>query len=779
MFKQTIKTNILLVFITLIVIVSSSLMFSQYYFSKKLALETTSKDFKLIASNTSKQFHDTNTRIKKFLKANRYNKKLYEEISLDYKHPALHDLIQLINIDQSIYALYFTDQNDSFYELINITTSKLLYEKYQAPSNTQWIIIISKNKKTLLTFLDKEQNLISQKYIKTQIEPTQRIWYKEAIQTQDIIMTRLYKFKSIDMYGFTYANQLNKQGHIFAIDFTLNTLNKFLKRQAYMENMEVFIFDKNGKILASSSKKTDFVDSALLESLQHKQVSRINFYKKNSLGYFSAYKPLKNGLYLGVKIAAAPLLEPYITSLTYSLLIALLVLLITIPSIFFVTNKIVKPIKDLIFENEKIKNRKFTQIKKIDTNIVEFIELSDSLVSMSKNIDAYQRSQAELLDSIVKLIAEAVDAKSHYTGGHCERVPEIAQLLIDATNRSQKGSFKDFSLQSEDALKEFSIGAWLHDCGKVTTPEYVVDKATKLETINNRIHEIRTRFEVLWRDAQIEYLESLLKGSQKKDAIERLNTKQAQLLQDFEFIAKVNIGGEFMSQEKIDRVLEISQITWQRHFDAKLGLGEDEMQRYTKGEEHLPVTEKLLSDKNEHLIKREHFDYEQYKKDGFTQEVPHYLYNYGEIYNLCIEKGTLTPEERYKINEHVIMSIKMLEKIPFPSNMSKIPEYAGTHHETLIGTGYPRGLDRSQLSIPARIMAIADIFEALTASDRPYKKAKTLSQSLKIMSFMVKDEHIDKEIFELFIEEEIYMPYAKKHLQPEQIDTINKQEYLS
>jgi len=192
-----------------------------------------------------------------------------------------------------------------------------------------------------------------------------------------------------------------------------------------------------------------------------------------------------------------------------------------------------------------------------------------------------------LLDSLVKLIAEAVDEKPPYTGKHCERVPEIAQLLLDAANRSTLDVFQNFSLTSKDELRAFEIGAWLHDCGKVTTPEYVVDKAVKLESIYNRIHEIRMRFEVLWRDAQIEYL------SKEIDSM-ALKHKQEKLLDDFAFIARVNGGGEFMDKVEQKRVKEIGKITWQRHFDNRLGLGILEQKRYKKNEQVFPVTENLL-----------------------------------------------------------------------------------------------------------------------------------------------------------------------------------------
>lgn len=191
------------------------------------------------------------------------------------------------------------------------------------------------------------------------------------------------------------------------------------------------------------------------------------------------------------------------------------------------------------------------------------------------------------------------------------------------------------------------------------------------------------------------------------------------------------------------------------------------------------MEEQLLSDKTQHLVERLNFDEEAYKKQGFKLDVPEYLYNYGELYNLCIEKGTLSNEERFKINEHVIMTIKMLEQLPFPEHMQKIPEYAGTHHETMNNTGYPRQLGKEQLSIPARIMAIADIFEALTASDRPYKKGKTLSEAIRIMSFMKKDQHIDADLFELFLRSGIYNEYAEKYLKAKQMDDVDIKAYLA
>lgn len=413
-----------------------------------------------------------------------------------------------------------------------------------------------------------------------------------------------------------------------------------------------------------------------------------------------------------------------------------------------------------------------------DRNIIPFVEALAAQAAVALENQQLLRAQKNLLDALIKLIAGAIDAKSPYTGGHCERVPILAEMLAKAASESDEGELKEFKLTTEDEWRELKIGAWLHDCGKVTTPEYVVDKATKLETIYNRIHEIRMRFEVLLRDAKIEYLEKLLNGGNKEELLAELQAKEAKIKDDFAFVANANVGSEFMKKEDIERIKEIAKIKWLRYLDNRLGLSHIELDRLPKEKEELPVQEELLADKPWHIIPRDPKELEKYKDFNFKIDIPQNLYNFGEIYNLCIDRGTLTPEERFKINEHVIQTIIMLEKLPLPRELKRVPEYAGTHHETLIGTGYPRKLTKDELSIPARIMAIADIFEALTASDRPYKKAKKLSEAIKILSFMKKDGHIDGELFELFLKSGIYMEYAKKFLKPDQIDEVDISQYL-
>jgi len=411
-------------------------------------------------------------------------------------------------------------------------------------------------------------------------------------------------------------------------------------------------------------------------------------------------------------------------------------------------------------------------------DLVEFVEALAAQSAVAIENQNLIEAQKQLMDALIKLIAGAIDAKSPYTGGHCERVPELGIMLAHAATEQTEGPLASFKFETEDEWREFRIGAWLHDCGKVTTPEYVVDKACKLETIYNRIHEVRMRFEALWRDARITQLEAIASGGDAAAAQAAFDARVAQLQDDFAFVAECNQGGEFMAPDKVERLKRIAEETWVRHFDDRAGLAHEELKRYTDAPAPLPATEQLLSDKAHHIIPRTSKAVLDPKWE-FKVTVPEHLYNYGEVYNLSIGRGTLTEEERFKINEHVMQSLMMLEQLPLPKNMRRVPEYAGTHHETLIGSGYPRKLGADDLSVPMRIMAIADIFEALTASDRPYKKPKTLSECIKILSFFKKDKHIDGDLFDLFLTSGVYQRYAEKYLLPEQIDAVDISKFVS
>lgn len=410
---------------------------------------------------------------------------------------------------------------------------------------------------------------------------------------------------------------------------------------------------------------------------------------------------------------------------------------------------------------------------------IAFVEALAGVAAVAIDNQRLFKAQKEFLDALIKLIAGAIDAKSPYTGGHCQRVPVIAKLLAAAACASNRPPFHTFSL-SEDDWEALDIASWLHDCGKVTTPEYVVDKATKLQTLYDRIHEVRMRFEVLKRDAEIAHWRGVAEGGDAEASRTALEESLRELDDDYAFVARCNEGGEFMAPGRIARLRRIGERTWLRTLDDRIGISWEEKQR--KADDACrppPVVETVLADKPEQLVRRP--ANERIPEDnpwGFQIDVPEYKYNFGELHNLSVARGTLTAEERFVINNHVVQTIVMLSQLPFPGHLSEVPEFAGGHHEKTNGTGYPRRLTGDRMSWPARMMAIADIFEALTASDRPYKKGKTLSEAIKIMDGMRRDGDIDPDLFNLFLTSGVYLDYARQFLHPEQIDIVDIARYV-
>ena len=357
-----------------------------------------------------------------------------------------------------------------------------------------------------------------------------------------------------------------------------------------------------------------------------------------------------------------------------------------------------------------------------DQYLVESLASQAAIALTNKRLLDQQRV---LFESFIELMAAAIDDKSPYTGGHCRRVPELTLMLADAAAAATTGPLQDFCMTEGDRY-ELKIAGWLHDCGKVTTPEYVVDKSTKLETIYDRIKVVDLRFEVLQRDAEIDFLKQLAFVGQEPGGPSEVELRGnysaciEALHADRAFLQRSNRGGEFMSEEDRSRVASIATRTW-------------------------------VDDSGE-------------VRPLLTAE---------EVYNLQVARGTLTPEEREVINNHIVATIKMLESLPYPKHLRRVPEFAGGHHERMDGRGYPRGLKRHEMSVQARIMGIADIFEALTAGDRPYKDAMTLSQSLTILGRMKEDNHVDPDLFDVFIRERIYLRYAEVFLHPSQIDDVD------
>jgi HD-GYP domain-containing protein (c-di-GMP phosphodiesterase class II) len=357
----------------------------------------------------------------------------------------------------------------------------------------------------------------------------------------------------------------------------------------------------------------------------------------------------------------------------------------------------------------------------LDQKLVESLASQAAVTITNRSLIDAQRA---LFDAFIQLIADAIDEKSPYTAGHCRRVPVITTMLADAVCRVDRGPLCEFNMTDEEKY-ELEVAAWLHDCGKITTPEYVVDKGTKLETIYDRIGLVDTRFEVLKRDAVIEALHRQLRnyngnGEIHLDDDEELEEALRRIEEDREHVRECNVGTEFITDEQVARIDSIASRQW-------------------------------LTPEG--------------RKEYFLSEE--------EVQNLKIGRGTLTVREREIINNHVSVTIKMLESLPYPRHLQRVPEYAGGHHERMNGTGYPNGLTRDQMSIPARMVAIADVFEALTASDRPYKKAMSLSQALTILGQMKLDGHVDPDLFDVFMHDKVYMKYAREYLDPDHIDEVD------
>jgi HD-GYP domain-containing protein (c-di-GMP phosphodiesterase class II) len=350
-----------------------------------------------------------------------------------------------------------------------------------------------------------------------------------------------------------------------------------------------------------------------------------------------------------------------------------------------------------------------------------FIEALAAQAAVALTNHQLIRQLEKLLEALVNVINIGIDEKSPYTGRHCQFVPVLTMMLAEAVHETSSGPMAAFRMDDGDR-KELWLAGLLHDCGKITTPVHVVDKATKLQTIYDRIGLIDTRFEVLLRDAELVALRAMRAPGADCAAIERrLATDQARLRADRDFLRQANIGGEGMHPDDQRRVRHIAAYRW---------TGPDGVER------------------------------------NFLEA--------NEVHNLTVRFGTLTEEERNVINNHIVVSIRMLEALPWPKHLKNVPEYAGGHHERMDGRGYPRGLRGDQMPVPARVMAIADIFESLTASDRPYKRGKTLSESLAILGRFALNGHIDPDLFDIFVRQKVYLAFANLHLEPWQVDAVDE-----
>ncbi|MCF2916706.1 hypothetical protein L1266_10915 [Pseudoalteromonas sp. Cn5-37] len=776
-----------------------------YYFSEKLVLQTKTEQFKSTSQQIADHITRINQRVDNTLSVMIHDNRLFSG-NFDENNSLRNILIEVLNKHPDFHSLLLGYANGDFIEVVNLRGHAQLPKPNDLRAEDRWLIfkVLGQGESRHQTTYYLDENLsLNRKYKQTpDYDPRKRLWFNDA-KVGTVTKTQQYIFNLLKIPGYTYTIKSEQTGGVLAIDVASSSLSAFLIKQQqkmqFLVSSEMYVYRGDGEIIAKSKTQGhhhSFDDLSKIIKTNEQTIRLANgqhqFGKMLSVNedgvekyMFVLQLPLSSEMqsdeidYFAVLVAKNDVLAIIKEKIQISILVTGLCLLLLLPVSWFFASSIVNPILKLVGENKKIQQRDYNEVSTLSSHILEIHYLASSMVDMSRSIEQHENSQKALMESFVELIAQAIDDKSPYTAGHCERVPELGIWLADAASGSTDEAFSEFSFKTPDERREFRLAAWLHDCGKITTPEHIVDKGTKLETIYNRIHEVRTRFEVLLRDAKITYYEQLLAHPEQQSVLkQKLEQQTEKLHADFSFIAACNVGGEFMDEAQLSRLHEVASIKWQRHFDASLGLSPlEEMRMADLKNQHLPVEESLLSDKPSDLIPHEKA-VEYPESLGINMAIPEYKYNLGEVYNLSVARGTLTAEDRFKINEHVISTIRMLGSVPFPKELAKVPRYASTHHETLKGTGYPRKLTAEQLSIPERVLVLADIFEALTAADRPYKKAKPLSVAIDILAKMVADDHIDHDVFELFLTSGIYLKYAKRYLNPEQIDDVDIAKYL-
>ena len=352
----------------------------------------------------------------------------------------------------------------------------------------------------------------------------------------------------------------------------------------------------------------------------------------------------------------------------------------------------------------KMKNNEIITFDKFDEKVIS--SLSSQAAMALTNMQLLD-SLEEFLNAFVSTIAKAIDAKSPYTKDHILKVEKVALLIANAIN-SDETIYKDIKY-SENDYKQIALAAWMHDIGKISMPDYVLDKATKLEKIYDRIDLIEQRFELIKKDKEIEYLKKQISQEEFDKSIEELTNYTT-------FIKRINLGGEFMDDKDLLKLEKISKLT--------------------------------------------------YKKDNIKTP----LISSDEYYNLSIRKGTLTKEEIDIIKNHAQLSLDMISGLPFPKKYKDVLNIACNHHEKLNGTGHPRGLSKENITLEDRIMILSDIFEALTSSSRPYKKAMKLSTVKNILQNMYEKDELDKDLTEFFFNHDVFKQYSNEALNPEQLD---------
>lgn len=782
-------------------LVAAAIIGVNYYFDTRLARQAAAEEFTSIALRSTQAAARLGQRGERLAVALHGQEALEAPVD-DALHPLIRPMTQLMRASDNIFSLFVGYADDSYLEVSDLEATAGLRSAWDARPDERWVVVqvVTRGgrRTELRRYLGGDLAVRRAEEESSDYRPTTRPWYTNA-RAGEVQRTPPYLLSLVRQRGISYTVG-NAQGTVAGSIVLLSSLDELLSGARFPSSFAALIFDDEGRIIAGRGpgSRLDSVneagevdgDATVLSTLARlagtatdgATVRELSIDGEAHFAWIQSIESFggaNDRQFVAITGRRSEILATYRDQALLTLALSLAVALLLLPLALLATRVISTPIRHLTAESDKVRQRNYAAVRQVPTSIREAGWLSASMVSMAASIQDYEQKQRDLHDSFVRLIAAAIDQKSPYTGGHCARVPAIASALAEAASRSAAPAFDDFSLASEAEQREFRIAAWLHDCGKITTPEHIVDKGAKLEAIYNRIHEIRMRFEVLLREVEITYLKALRDRPEDEARLrEELRREQTGLRDDFAFVAACNIGGEAMDDADIKRLERIATRTWRRTLDDRLGLSPLEEVRLRDYPGSTPAEEPLLADRPEHRIARDDAA-SRFAAFDFTMQPKPLKQNLGELYNLSIRRGTLTDEDRYLINEHICSTIEMLETLPWPDDLTRVPEIAGGHHEKMDGTGYPRGLDRTQLSTAARIMAVADVLEALTAADRPYKKAKTLSESLRIMRGMALDRHIDADLFRLLITSGAYLSYAEQWLDPQQIDAVDEDALVS
>lgn len=715
------------------------------------------------------------------------------------EHPLVDNMAALLHKGDGIFSVFIGHPNGHYLELSNLEAAEGIRAAWNAEPDDRWVVNkvfdSAGGRVDLREYLDADFAVRRIETLATDYRATERPWYRVA-EPGSVIRTEPYELAMVAQRALSFVSATEAE-YVAGTIVLLSSLDERLHNESYPHSYLSVFFDQDGEPIARSlgsalrpqaglaAPETSAREAQLGAVLsQPKSWGRVLEPADDARPYYAfvdevvEFEDAPRTGYIALSVDQEEVERPLRRALKQNVLGSIAVTAVGILLALLLARRLILPIRRLAAETSKIRERRFDAVEAVATEVKEFRRLSASLVSMAADIARHEEQQQALHDGIVRLIADAIDQKSPYTAGHCERVPELGIALAEAASDSQAEALADFALTSDEQWREFRLAAWLHDCGKITTPEHIVDKGSKLEAQYNRIHEIRMRFEVLLRDAHIRFLEAVNRTPDERTALEAaLAGQKQQIIDDFAFVAECNLGGEFMDEERVRRLEGIAQTTWTRYLDNRIGLSPEEEAHVAGLPVETPCVENLLADKPEHLF-RDASMAERYAGMGMTLHPGEYKQNLGEIYNLTIRRGTLTDEDRYIINEHIIATIKMLESLPWPESLRRVPEYAGGHHEKMDGAGYPRSLGEAQLSIPAKILAVADVFEALTAADRPYKKAKPLSVALDIMVTMASERHLDPVLVALLITSGTYRRYAERFLPAAQHDDIDEQALL-